>query len=257
MHIITIANEKGGVGKTTVTVNLAAALGLHGSRVLVIDLDSQGHATEWLGVPKAQMPQDRSAYAVITRKAPIAQTLLRTQETGVVLCGAHVLLAQAALELGSHVEGLFGLRDALAAELPFDYVLIDCPPAKGAVVFNALIAAQLVLAPVLSHALSLEGLGELIETVQRVKTRYSPGLLDPMMVINDYEGRTSADRQVQEYLRQQFPQTLLQTMIGRDAPLRECFAARESIFRYRRTARSAAQFLALAHEIQEHLHATA
>lgn len=254
MHIITIANEKGGVGKTTVTVNLAAAFGLGGERVLVIDLDSQGHATEWLGVPKARVPSERSSYAVLTGKADLSTTLLRTREENVALCGAHVLLGQAALELGSNVEGLFVLRDALRADLPFDYVLLDCPPAKGAVVFNALIAARLVVAPVLSHALSLEGLGELMDTVQRVKSRYSPTLLDPVVVINDYEGRSAADRQVQTYLHQQFPTSVLDTTIGRDAPLRECFANRESIFRYRRAARSAAQFQSLATELKERLH---
>lgn len=255
MRVITIANEKGGVGKTTTTVNLAAALGLAGKRVLILDLDSQGHATEWLGVPKSRVPAERSSYAILAGQADLPSTLLRTNEENVALCGAHALLAKAALELGSNVEGLFVLKDALKVDLPIDYVLIDCPPTKGAVVFNALIVADLVVAPVLSEALSLEGLGELNETVQRVRSRYSPELPPAKILINDYEGRSTADRHIQEYLRQQFGSQVFRTVVGRDAPLRECFAAKESIFRYRRVARSATQFKELASELQEHLHA--
>src|SRR5918997_372072 len=118
MQVIAIANEKGGVGKTTTTVNLAAALGMAGKRVLVIDLDSQGHATEWLGVPKSRVPAERSSYAVLAGQTELPQTLLRTGEENVALCAAHALLAKAALELGSNVEGLFVLKDALRIELP-------------------------------------------------------------------------------------------------------------------------------------------
>lgn len=254
MRILSIANEKGGVGKTTTTVNLAAALGLAGHRVLVIDLDSQGHATEWFGLPKSRVPVERSSYAILSGQGQLPQTLVRTGEENVALCAAHPLLAKAALELGSNVEGLFILKDALRANLPIDYVLIDCPPTKGAVVFNALIAADLVVAPVLSEALSLEGLGELNETVQRVRSRYSPHLPPARILINDYEGRSAADRQIQEYLRKQFGAQVFNAVIGRDAPLRECFAAKESIFKYRRNARSAAQFRDFATELQGILH---
>jgi chromosome partitioning protein len=253
MHVITIANEKGGVGKTTTAVNLAAAFGLAGHRSLVIDLDSQGHATEWLGVSKTQVPAERSAYGLLSGQTTLDATLLRTGETGVVLCAAHPLLARAALELGSTVDGLFVLKDALAEALPIDYVILDCPPAKGTVVFNALIAADLVIAPVLSQALSLEGLGELVATVRRVQQRYAPQLPLPMILVNDYEGRSAADRQIQEHLRQHFGRAVLHTVIGRDAPLRECFASKESIFRYRRTARSAQHFRELAAELKEQL----
>ncbi|NJM55845.1 MAG: AAA family ATPase [Verrucomicrobiae bacterium] len=129
------------------------------------------------GVPKAQMPQDRSAYAVITRKAPIAQTLLSTHEAGVVLCGAHVLLAQAALELGSHVEGLFGLRDALAAELPFDYVLIDCPPSLNMLTLNALVSADAVLVPLQCGVYALEGISIMSRVLGQLRDAgVNPGL---------------------------------------------------------------------------------
>lgn len=251
MHIVTIANEKGGVGKTTITVNLAAALGLADQRVMVIDLDSQAHATEWLGIAKGSVPAPRSAYGVLAGQTPLAETVLRTKEAGVAICAAHPLLAKSAQELGTDVDGLFRLRDALQEPLPFDVVLIDCPPSKGAVVFNALIAADLVLAPVQAEALNLEGLGELMETAQRVRSRYSPQLPPPQIVINNYEGRSDADRQIQQHLRDRFGAQVCATVIGRDAPLRECFAAKASVFRYRRTARSARQLQQLAAELQE------
>jgi chromosome partitioning protein len=175
------------------------------------------------------------------------------------LCAAHAYLAKAAQELAAKVDGLFALRDALEAlaesDVVVDDVLIDCPPSKGAVVFNALIAADLALAPVLAESLSMEGLGELTETVKRVRQRYSPSLPPPRILVNNYEGRSAADRQIHDYLQSQFGSQVLRTEIGRDAPLRECFAARMSILRYRRNARSASQFLALAAEITEALDA--
>ena len=236
-----------------------------GSQVLVIDLDSQGHATEWLGVPPLCVPVERSSYAVLVGQTTLRATLLRTQEFGVTISAAHPYLAKAAQELGAKVDGLFVLKDEIAtlthkevpvgasiddAQFDLDYVIVDCPPTRGTVVFNALIAADLVIAPVLAESLSMEGLGELNDTVQRVRQRYSPQLPSPRVLINNYEGRSAADRQIHDYLRKRFDAQVLQTEVGRDAPLRECFAAKASIFRYRRGARSAIQFQALAEEIR-------
>jgi chromosome partitioning protein len=251
MKIITIANEKGGVGKTTTTVNLAAALGLQGYQVLVIDLDGQGHATEWLGMPLSRVPNERSSFSVLANQSDMATSLIRTKEEQVLLCAAHPYLSTIDVVLASQPDAVFTLRDALHADLPvqIDYTLIDCPPGKGAVIFNALIAADLVLAPVLAEALSLKGLSSLNETVGRVQSRYSPQLPLPAILLNDYDGRSSADRQNQAYLRDQFGDRVFQTFIGRDAPLRECTALCESIFQYRRSARSASQFQELAREM--------
>jgi len=261
VRVITIGNEKGGVGKTSTTVHLAAALGLTGLRVLVIDLDTQAHATQWFGVPVARVIPERSSYAVLVGQTALGPTLVRTEEENVALCAAHPFLAKAAKELGDQVDGIFALRDAIDAFAesetgkPFDLAIIDCPPARGTVVFNALLTADLVIAPVLAEALSVQGLVALEETVQRIRQRFAPDLTPPLILINNYEGRAAIDRQLYDDLHQQYGAQMMETVIGRDAPLREAFLAQSSIFRHRRTARSAGQFHALADEVLRRLHA--
>lgn len=261
VQIITIGNEKGGVGKTSTTIHLAAALGLSGRRVLVIDLDTQAHATQWFGIPVNRVQPERSSYAVLSGQAPLETTLLRTAEDQVTLCAAHPFLAKAAKELSEQVDGIFALRDAIeafeqsAAGAEFDIAIIDCPPARGIVVFNALLATDLIIAPVLAEALSVQGLVALDETVQRIRQRYAPDLQPPSILINNYEGRAAIDRQLYADLQQQYGKRMLETVIGRDAPLREAFLAQASIFRHRRTARSASQFQALAEEVMRKLDA--
>lgn len=269
MKIVTIANEKGGVGKTTTTVNLAAALGQTGHRVLVIDLDWQGHSTQWFGISPGAVASERSSYGVLTGQSDIVATLIRTAEEGVILCAAHPGLAKAAQDLSDHVDGIFFLRDAFErlkklatrtgkdgkkTAIDLDYILIDCPPARSMVIFNALVAADLVIGPVLAETLSMEGMGELNETVRRIRQRHSPDLPMPRILINNYDGRSTVDRQIHDDVREQMSAQVFQTEIGRDAPLRECFAAKSSIFRYRRAARSAVQFRELAQEVVELLH---
>lgn len=258
MRVITIANEKGGIGKTTTTVNLAAALGISGCRVLVIDLDSQTHASQWLGVGADDVTPERSSYGILTGQTTLVNAIVETEEQNIIVCPAHRLLVKVASELGQNVDGIFMLRDALEtamqAGLNVEYVLIDCPGAVGPVVNNALVAADLVIAPVQAELLSVEGLGELTSTVQRVKQRHSPHLPPPVVLINNYEGRSSMDRQILEALRQQFGRNMFATVIGREAPLREAFGDQHSIFRYRRTARSATLYRELANEVLERVH---
>jgi chromosome partitioning protein len=255
MKIIAISLSKGGVGKTTVSVNLAAALGLEGMRVLVMDLDSVGYATTWLGVNPAEIAAEQSAYGVITKRTPLGQAVYETDEQSVFLCPAHASLINAAGELGARLDGLFVLKDTFAAaardELPFDIVILDCPGEQNPVVFNAIIAANMVIAPVLSQNMSLDGLADVSQMIETIRLRFRPDLHSPHILLNDYAGQAASDRQIKEYLEQNFREQLFQTIIGRDAPLRECYNTAQSIFRYRRAARSASQFRALAHEVKD------
>lgn len=263
VQVVTIGNEKGGVGKTSTAVHLAAALGLTGLRVLVIDLDTQAHATQWFGVPAGRVIPERSSYAVLVGQTALGPTVVRTAEDNVALCAAHPFLAKAARELGDQVDGIFALRDAIdvfaESEIgkQFDMAIIDCPPARGTVVFNALLTADIVIAPVLAEALSVQGLVALEETVQRIRQRFAPDLPPPLILINNYEGRAAIDRQLYDDLHHQYGAQVMETVIGRDAPLREAFLAQASIFRHRRTARSAGQFQFLAQEVLRRLHAAA
>ena len=254
MKVIALSLSKGGVGKTTVSVNLAAALGLEGMNVLVLDLDSVGYATTWLGMRMEEVPAEHSAYSLITRRTELAQAVFETGEQNVFLCPAQASLINAAGELGSRIDGLFILKDTFAAaaraNLPFDVVIIDCPGEQNPVVFNAIIAADMVIAPVLSHNMSLDGLTDLSTMMGTVQSRFRPDLPDPHILLNDYVGQAASDRQIKEYLSQNFSHQMFQTIVGRDAPLRECYNLGQSIFRYRRSARSASQFRELAAEVR-------
>jgi chromosome partitioning protein len=255
MKVIAVSLSKGGVGKTTISVNLAAALGLEGLRVLVVDLDSVGYATTWLGITMSEIESNASAYGVITRKAQLSQAVYETEEQSLFICPAHSSLINAAGELGARLDGLFVLKDTFAAaardELPFDVAILDCPGEQNTVVFNAIIAADLVIAPVLSHNMSLDGLADVNQMMDTIRSRFRPELRHPYILLNDYVGQAASDRQIKDYLVETFGREMFQTIIGRDAPLRECYNQAQSIFRYRRSARSAGHFRALAQEVRE------
>jgi chromosome partitioning protein len=254
MKVIAVSLSKGGVGKTTISVNLAAALGLDGLRVLVMDLDSVGYATTWLGMNMADVSVEHSSYSVITRKTALDQAVFETEEQNVLLCPAHPSLINASGELGGRVDSVLVLRKVFAAAGPvqqaIDVAILDCPGEQNPVVFNAIIAADLVIAPVLSQNMSLDGLNDLTLMVKSIQADFKPTLPDPYVLLNDYAGQSASDRQIREYLPAQFADHFFQTIIGRDAPLRDCYNHAESIFRYRRSARSAGQFRSLAQEVQ-------
>lgn len=259
MRRIAVLNQKGGVGKTTSTVNLAAALANEGHKTLVLDLDPQAHATLHLGLlPGRSGP---SLYEVLTQGMPLAN-VRRQVAPNLFCCGSHIDLAAAEVELIGTVGREVILRDQLAAEPePFDYILMDCPPSLGILTLNALCAAREVFIPLQAHFLALHGLSKLLETIQLVSKRVNRELKVGGVILCLYDSGTRLGGEVVEDLDRYFASgkhanapwanaRLFQTRIRRNIRLAECPSFGQSIFQYAPTSRGAEDYASLAAEVQ-------
>lgn len=257
MRRIAIINQKGGVGKTTTTVNLAAALANAGQRVLLLDLDPQAHATTHLGKePNGQAP---SLYDVLIDNRPIADVRVQVNET-LWLAGSDINLAAAEVELAGVVGREVILRDLLQPELDeFDFVLMDCGPSLGVLTLNALAAANEVFIPLQPHFLALHGLGKLLETTALVSKRINPELKVTGILLCLYDGTKLAQEvtnNIDEYMERSRSSNLpwsnariFGTRIRRNIKLAECPSFGESIFTYAPNCPGAQDYQALAHEV--------
>lgn len=257
---IAVLNQKGGVGKTTTTVNLAAALANEGHRTLVLDLDPQAHATLHLGLmPGRSGP---SLYEVLTQGLPLAD-VRRQVADNLFICGSHIDLAAAEVELIGTVGREVILRDQLAADdQSYDFVLMDCPPSLGILTLNALCAAREVFIPLQAHFLALHGLSKLLETIHLVSKRVNRDLRVSGVVLCLYESGTRLGAEVVEDLekffesRKQAPNApwsdahVFRSRIRRNIRLAECPSFGQSIFQYAPSSRGAADYSSLAGEIQ-------
>jgi chromosome partitioning protein len=259
MRRIAILNQKGGVGKTTTTVNLAAALANEGYKTLVLDLDPQAHATLHLGLmPGRSGP---SLYDALTQGLPLAKTRHKVAPN-LYVCGSHIDLAAAEVELINTVGREMILRDQLEADdEPFDFVLMDCSPSLGILSINALCAAREVIIPLQAHFLALQGLSKLLETIQLVSRRVNRELRVAGVVLCLYESGTRLGGEVIEDLQRYFsgpPRAnapwaearLFRTRIRRNIRLAECPSFGQSIFQYAPTSRGAEDYASLAGELQ-------
>jgi chromosome partitioning protein len=219
--IYAIANQKGGVGKTTSVVNLAAYIAKSGRKILIVDLDAQANATSALGLNKYEV--EKSTYDVLMQEASFESTVIRQDEFGIDLLPAHPELAGAEVELVNSIGREYRMRDFLAQNTTqYDYILIDCPPSLSLLTVNAFVAAKDgLIIPVQCEYLALEGLTQLTQTIDLVKKYLNADLEIRGLIMTMYDGRTNLSRQVVEEVRGHFPGRVFRTIVPRNVRLSE------------------------------------
>jgi chromosome partitioning protein len=252
-RVITISNQKGGVGKTTTAVNLAAALARQGARVLVIDLDPQGNASTALGVEhRAETP---SVYDVVINDLPMVDVVQKSPEFGALYCvPATIHLAGAEIELVSLVAREQRLRRALDLHVkemadPYDYVFIDCPPSLGLLTINAFVAAREVLIPIQCEYYALEGLSQLLKNIELIEKHLNPDLVVSTILLTMYDSRTNLANQVAQDVRDHFPKQVLNTLIPRSVRVSEAPSYGQSVVSYDLNSAGSLSYLEAAAEI--------
>ncbi|HHU07465.1 MAG TPA: ParA family protein [Clostridiaceae bacterium] len=247
-YVISVVNQKGGVGKTTTAVNLAAYLAKNGQKTLLIDADPQGNATSGLGIAKKD--QKKTTYDVMINGLPMTEAIVETEYRNLSICPANIDLTGAEVELIDIPEREKVLSAALQdVRKIFDYILIDCPPSLGQMTVNALTASDYILIPVQAEYYALEGLEQLLETYSRIKNSSNPSLKFLGIVITMFDARTQLAHQVENEVRNLFPDQVFQTIIPRNVRLSEAPSHGQPIMIYDKRSRGAKAYRALTKEV--------
>lgn len=246
--IVAIVNQKGGVGKTTTSINLSAGLALKGKRTLLIDTDTQGNATSGLGFDKNDI--EYTIYEVLTSQCEIRQAILHTEVENLDIIASNVQLAGAGVELVDVDEREMILKNALSIVIDeYDFVFIDCPPSLGLITLNCLIAANSVLIPLQCEFYALEGMSELLDTIMLVQNGLNPNLKIEGILMTMYDKRTNLSRQVVEEVKSYFGDKVYNTYIPRNVRLGEAPSFGKPVMMYDPDAAGSIAYMDLAEEV--------
>lgn len=246
--IIAIANQKGGVGKTTTTVNLAASLGVLEKKVLLIDADPQANATSGLGIDVDSV--ELGTYQLLEHTKSAEETIITTSSPNVDLIPSHIDLVAIEIELVDKDDREYMMKKAIEGlREAYDYILIDCAPSLGLLTLNALTAADSVIIPIQCEYYALEGLGKLLNTIKSVQKIHNPDLDIEGLLLTMYDARLRLSNQVVEEVKKHFADMVFDTIIQRNVRLSEAPSYGESIIKYDASSKGAANYLNLANEV--------
>lgn len=246
--IIAIANQKGGVGKTTTSVNLAASLGVLEKKILLIDVDPQANATSGLGVDVDSI--EIGSYQLLEHTVSAKKAIIKTDSPNVDLIPAHIDLVAIEIELVDKEQREYMLKKALKeVKSEYDYILMDCAPSLGLLTLNALTAADSVIIPIQCEYFALEGLGKLLNTIKSVQKIHNSDLDIEGLLLTMYDSRLRLSNQVVEEVQKHFSNMVFETIIQRNVRLSEAPSFGETIINYDATSKGATNYLNLAHEV--------